>query len=307
MLDLTFLTEEQIFGDNKLVIFEKYGTKCAITDFAILLGGSVSSDYHTDDGSKKDRTGWWWTKTKYKTKYEDYVRAVSRSGDISWGDADARIGGVRPALPYSSISTNIVRGSSGIKEILYGEYPQWVIDESYSREVERAYNSENIKTTGKSYTTDSVDFQDYDKSFKPRSHIEYEYNGEKFIRFVGDLNCNGKVLSDGRIIKSRNVYWVRVEPIIWLVDERANIAFSKHILASGLQFNNTNYYGYFENTDIKRFMDNYLSKEIIANANTLNTGVNIKTNSTDNIDDIFTEAINRMNEINSAPKTKILK
>ena len=45
MKDFTFLTEEQIFGDDQLDILKKYGTKCAITDFSILLGGYVSGDY----------------------------------------------------------------------------------------------------------------------------------------------------------------------------------------------------------------------------------------------------------------------
>ena len=63
MSDFTFLTEKQVFGDNKLDIISKYGTKCAMTDFSILLGGYVSSDYYTSEGNtRKDRTGWWWTK-----------------------------------------------------------------------------------------------------------------------------------------------------------------------------------------------------------------------------------------------------
>ena len=44
MLDFTFLTEEQIIGDNSLEIFKKRGTKAAITDFSILLGGLYSND-----------------------------------------------------------------------------------------------------------------------------------------------------------------------------------------------------------------------------------------------------------------------
>ena len=64
MNSCTFLTEDQIFGNNQLDIFKKYGTKCAITDFSILLGGYVSSNYFTDEGNtNKDRAGWWWTKT----------------------------------------------------------------------------------------------------------------------------------------------------------------------------------------------------------------------------------------------------
>ena len=46
-LDFTFLDEEQVFGDKQLDIIKKYGTKCAITDFSILLGGYVSEDYYT--------------------------------------------------------------------------------------------------------------------------------------------------------------------------------------------------------------------------------------------------------------------
>ena len=63
MNNFTFLTDEQIFGNDRLDILKKYGTKCAITDFSILLGGYVS-DYYTSEGnSRKDRTGWWWTKS----------------------------------------------------------------------------------------------------------------------------------------------------------------------------------------------------------------------------------------------------
>ena len=50
MNNFTFLTNEQIFGNNKLDIIKHYGTKCTITDFSILLGGSVSLDYYTSGG-----------------------------------------------------------------------------------------------------------------------------------------------------------------------------------------------------------------------------------------------------------------
>ena len=50
MEEMTLLSEKQIFGDQQLDILRKYGTKCAITDFAILLGGYVSSYYYTNEG-----------------------------------------------------------------------------------------------------------------------------------------------------------------------------------------------------------------------------------------------------------------
>ena len=266
MNNFTFLTDEQIFGNNQLDIISRYGTKCAITDFSILLGGYVSSNYYTSEGNaRKDRTGWWWTKS---SDGDNDAIVVSKSGDRSWFNVSKRSGGYRPALPYSSIqsiSSNGVRDANGIKEIEYGEYPQTIVDESYSRELERAYNNRSLGTTGKNYTTDSVRYQDTDTSFRARTHTEYEYNGSKYIRFVGDLNCEGEVLSDGRTIETGQAYWVRVEPITWLVDERANIALSKKLIFSGLQFKNRrDYKGDFDRTDIKQFMDNYFSKEIVS-------------------------------------------
>ena len=60
MNDFTFLTEEQIFGNNRLDIISRYGERCAITDFSILLGGYVLSNCYTSEGNTgKDRTGWW--------------------------------------------------------------------------------------------------------------------------------------------------------------------------------------------------------------------------------------------------------
>ncbi len=63
MSNFTFLTQEQCFESDKLDILKKRGTKAAITDFSVLLGGWVS-DYHTDnDSSLEGRTGYYWTKS----------------------------------------------------------------------------------------------------------------------------------------------------------------------------------------------------------------------------------------------------
>ena len=45
-----------------------------------------------------------------------------------------------------------------------------------------------IRKIGKTYTTDSVDYDDYDRSFEPRKHEEFEYKGRKYIPIVGDHN-----------------------------------------------------------------------------------------------------------------------
>ena len=157
-----------------------------------------------------------------------------------------------------------MRGRNGILEVEYGEYPQTIVSEDFARTLERAYSNRTINQTGKSYTTDSVSYLDTDTPFQARTHIEYEYNGKKYIRFVGDSNCSGQVLSDGRTIQNGDVYWLEVEPIKWMIDKRTNIALSKKIIFSGVQFyRERNYKGDFNRTDIKKFMDEYFSKDII--------------------------------------------
>lgn len=263
MSNLTFLTEEQIFGKSCLEIFNKYGTECAITDFSILLGGYVSNFCYTSEGdSQENRTGWWWTKTPYGNN----ARVVDWPGLRRWSDVDRRAGGARPALPYSviqSISSNRVRGTNGILEVEYGEYPQTIVPESLSNLLEQNFQYKTLTKTGKEYITDSVQCDCYSTSFQPRNHIEFSYKGKKFIRFVADLNCEDRNLSDGRQVKVGSPYWIEVEPIKWLISEKENIAVCKKIIFAGVQFNQEqNYKGNFENTNIYKFMDCYFSKNL---------------------------------------------
>ena len=167
-----------------------------------------------------------------------------------------------------------MRGANGLKEVEYGEYPQTIVNENDSNLLERLYNSGNLQTTGKQYTTDSQNSNNGNVFFQARKHIEYEYNGSKYIRFIGDTNVEGSILSDGRIVQSGHVYWVKVEPITWLVDEMADIALCKKIIFSGVQFKHTrDYDGDFDRTDIKRFMDTCFGKEIVSNQNHLQSMV----------------------------------
>ena len=265
MSNFTFLTEDQITGQNKLDIIKEYGIKCTTTDFSILLGVYVSSFDYTSEG---DRTSWWWTKS-----FDGYNKAcvVLHNGNRAWQNINIRSDsyvGARPAIAYSSIqsiSSNGERGASGIKEILYGEYPQTIVNENYSCELDRAYNNGSLRITGKKYTTDAIGVLNNETlPFKAGTHIEYKYKDKKYIRFIADINSNLAILSDGRLVQTEEAYWVQVEPIAWLVDEKSDIALAEKILFAGIPFNNDQPYdGNFRKTEIKKFMDNYFAKEII--------------------------------------------
>ena len=270
MNDFTFLTEEQCFDSSrKLEILEKRGTIAPITDFSILLGGYVSDDYYYNNGnSLEDRSGWYWTSSDDK---DNDVRVVRFDGSRIHSYVNRRGGGARPALPYSSIrniSSNGVRGRDGILEVEYGEYPQKVASKRLQDELERAYNynQSSIRKTGKTYTTDSRKYDEYDEKFSAQIIEEYSFDdGKKYVRVKANSYYAGSEfkLSNGERYKDGDYVWVEVQPIKWLIDEKSDIALSERLLFAGVQFKHErNYKGDFRTNDIKEFMDRYFSKDI---------------------------------------------
>ena len=270
MSNFTFLTQEQFFEGDKLDIFKKRGTKATVTDFSILLGAYVS-DYHVDnDSSLEGRTGYYWTKSDYG---ESYARAVIGPGDRAYSSVYLRNGGARPALPFSSISNIPTNGESGkrardgVLEVEYGYYPQKAVSRDMQERLERAYRSSSISKTGNSYTTDSVAYDDYDTAFQPQTHQEYEYNGKRYVRVEANSYYDGNnfTLSNGEQYRDGDNVWVEVEPVKWLVDERARMMITENLIFAGVQFNKERNYKTrnFDRTDIKTFMDKYLSRDLV--------------------------------------------
>lgn len=269
MSNLTFLTQEQCFESDKLDILQKRGTKAAITDFSILLGGYVS-DYHVDnDSSLEGRTGYYWTKSD---DGDNDARVVNYLGTRHWRTVDRRDGGARPALPFSSISsipTNGVSGrkaSDGVLEVEYGYYPQKAVSRDMQERLERAFKSGGLSRTGNNYTTDSRKYDDYDAEFSPKQHQEYQYNGKRYVRVEANSDFGGGEfqLSNGEKYRDGDNVWVEVSPVKWLVDEKAKIMLADKLIFAGVQFKNTRDYHTrdFDKTDIKKFMDRYLSRDL---------------------------------------------
>ena len=270
MSDFTFLTEEQIFGSNQIDVIRKRGTKAAISDFSVLLGGWVS-DYHVDsDSSLKGRTGWYWTKSD---DGDNDARVVNDSGYRDFNSVSERTGGARPALPFSSISSIPTNGESGkrardgVLEVEYGYYPQRAVSRDMQERLERAYRSSSISKTGNSYTTDSVTYDDYDTAFQPQTHQEYEYNGKRYVRVEANSYYDGNnfTLSNGEQYRDGDNVWVEVEPVKWLVDERERMMITENLIFAGVQFNKERNYKTrnFDRTDIKTFMDRYLARDLV--------------------------------------------
>ena len=279
MSDFTFLTEEQCFGNDKLDILKKRGTQAAITDFSILLGAYVSG-YHIDnDSSLEGRTGYYWTKSD---DGDNAARVVYDNGSRDYDNVFERYGGARPALPFSSISSIPTNGESGkrardgILEVEYGYYPQKAVAKDMQERLERAYKNRTISRTKNSYTTDACAYNDYDTSFQPQAHQEYEYNGKRYVRVNANSYYDGNyfTLSNGEKYKDGDSVWLEVSPVKWIVDEKSHMMITEKLIFAGVQFNKeSNYHTEdFDKTDIKTFMDRYLSRDLEQSRGTITLG-----------------------------------
>lgn len=314
MLDLTFLDENDL---DKIDVLKEYGKKCKLTDFAILLGADMfdkNNNYYGDKHDQPNGTGFWWTKKCFS---DNLAFMIDPNGFQAIRNVTVRTVGGRPVFKHSNLGDLAQKGTNA-KKIVYGEYPQMIADSLTSKELEKLYCDNNLSVTGKEYSTDFLSEKD---GFNERKHIEYRYDGNKYIRIIGDGSSEGKKLSNRWIVKSDKPYWIKVSPIVWLLDEKADIVISEYILFAGVQYFEKSVNTFpFENSNIKRFMDTYLEKDICNHKVKYLTGKEAtkKYEEIDNyvlidkkvdIDQLFEDVINKMNEINEVerPKTMVLK
>ena len=263
-MEATLLTKEQVLGDKKLNIFKKIYSKCAVTDFAILLGDYASDEDYVDyDNTLKGRTGWYRLST---SDGDGDVRCLDEAGNVFAGFADRREIGIRPVIPLPP-SLKEIKNKNEVDEVEYGEYPQYVVEPFLEAKLEQAYETGNLKKTGKIYTTDSRNWDDYTLPFHAVECEEYEYNSKKYIR-IYYKNSNSCKLSNNIQYGIGNYVWLEISPLIWYLDIDANILVSKNIIASGVRFcDEGKYDGNFENTEMYSFLNNYFLKEINVNIN----------------------------------------
>ena len=188
-----------------------------------------------------------------------------------------RIAGVRPVLKFTSISKiptngeNGKRAKDGILEVEYGYYPKSAVSKDEQERLERAYKNKSISKTNNSYTTDSFDYDDYDKAFQPQTYHEYEYNRKRYVRVKAKFKLwkvygeEPITLSNGEQYCDGDNVWVEVEPVKWLVDEGEKMMITENIIFAGGQLNKEKKYrtSDFDRTDIKNFMDEHLSRDLV--------------------------------------------
>lgn len=259
MREFTFLTKDQVAGDDKLDIMKRSILSCEITDFAFLLGGYLERDV---DGKN---IGTWWLKNEGEDNGFLCIAPNERLVDDIGERSVSSRHGARVAIPYHLIRSDndcIKKNEFGIQEVEYGEYPQSSVNLRLGNELEKAYSEGLLIETGKKYNINYTPYVYYDH-VELNSYPEYKYNGKKYIRCRSENYIEGLLSDHGVCIRGEN-YWIEVEPIVWLVDKKANVAVSKKILFSGVQFlKGSCYDGCFENTNMKYFLDEYFAHDIV--------------------------------------------
>lgn len=321
MLDFKFLTYEQCFVESKkLDVLKKYGLSAEKTDFACpgserkkcdIDGYYLSNCNEEGYGGVLNNNESFFTKSfidSYSKQHNEfrnyYYNVITYYSTYCYA---------RPVLSYSTIcsySKNLKKIvlNNGVTVVEFGEYPQSKVSNEKYNEIQSiiAFNVSSIKKTGKSYKKNvvaTVPYRDYKEVMYENSAIkvydEYLFpDGNKYVPSNKDA-------------LSGNSTWYKVEPIKWLVDEKSDLAISEKLLFKDVPFNSIVLPNpiKFEQSFIKKFMDEVFAKEIISdslkynNVVSVNNGIVLNNNlAVNNQTIVFDE---RINKILNLPITKL--
>lgn len=249
-VDFTFLKILECFGNNKFEIFEKRGLKAKATDFARALGG-CDNYYWTSDMVNK----------YILNEYTNSIFVDFKQNGIKYSSKP--FCSARPIMYLSNIldiqsnGNGLKKSKDGVFEVEYGYYPQNFAPKEMQNKLEKYFKNGNLQNTKNIYHI-------YDKSLNDNVFAhnlkEYEYEGKRYVRldekYVRQSTLNSwDYISEGA--------WFEVLPVKWLVNEKFEAMVTDKLIFSGIPFDsNDKTKGKFENTDIKKFMDSFLTKDI---------------------------------------------
>ncbi|MCL2474374.1 MAG: hypothetical protein FWF23_05710 [Alphaproteobacteria bacterium] len=264
-MGLTLPTLEQVSGDNALDVIKQSrasGRNTQLTDLVKIFGGNPAN-------------GSLWTASFYNN---GNVRNITMNGHetleapYQWESAQlvlppsitSKIGGVARSLSFKE---KVLKGVDPEIEVRqYGGYPQTVGCYTISKKLERYFNDRNLQTIDNYYTFDRAIPFTMGNYFKPVAHPECRYNGQPYIRVIANELAHAE-MSNGETPKAGEPYWVKVQPIDWLVD-KSGYWITLDAPLGTLRFHYDNYYDNdFGKTDIKKYLDDYVTPQMLQNYN----------------------------------------
>lgn len=266
----TILSLNQVYGEGRLDVFNKYGSDAEVTDYAISRG----TDYYPLKGKYFSENGLpvesplldkkvcdYWTSTKVENSAcncYSYGR-VGINKEVVWSDNN----GIRVVVPFEEIKGNITKsytkdfGKGKVTVVECGEYPQRVLSYKEKEAIDELYENGELKPTGKYYSAwgykNELFYDGTDRKFERDEYPEYEYNGMKFVKAKKAVYENG----------SRRDIWAVVEPIEWLIDDKTRLAVTKKCIVGGIPISRKGIYlGNFDKTMVQHFLSEEFAYDI---------------------------------------------
>jgi len=253
MLNATLLTEYELWGENKLDIFTKHGTRASATDVAIALDTYISSDVYTDEGkSLANRSCQYCTQSSFDDL--NGISIVSTLGRELWNEPYSIDIGVRPVFKFSNIEEISQRKEITPSDYLIADqlnFPTKIIDIYTTIELNQQKKIGGLQKTGKTYTLPDSNRN----SFQVVEEVLYE--GKKYAEIK--VIVRQKMVSTGEQIRSGDKVWAEVTPLEGEVV--GNKFICKQVLFP-MKFDDvTNCY---EDSSLKDFLENTFLKEVTA-------------------------------------------
>ena len=269
MTDIIIPTEKDIQTNKGLRI----KSKAIGSDLSFLLG-IEPNDYFNNTKivpfllSSTKRDAW-------LRSYQKYCIDTLMCGyDIDLNEK-AKKYGIRPMtdksiIPPSMEVKSYFNNEYGCTVIEYGFYPQSFVnprteadiiqqlDEMYKK---KEGKTGNVYTFNKHPVVDTYGTTHPAKKFLPWKHFEYELDGNRYVRVQSKM--------DNLFIGNHKneKYWIKVEPIEWLLDEETGQMIARRALLSGISIIATNgdYDGNFKQSQLYHYLNTYFAEEIKQN------------------------------------------
>ena len=268
---LTLLSSEEvgIISVDAPGGYRKIKYKLGITDLAILTG--AKSDfayayyhrYYPYQYGGWENQGFFWTKTSDGAGRVVFTDCNSRRLDISSVSARdcAIVLAFRSLDLFPIITKNKKTNYDGLDIVTFGEYPKHIANVFMQNKLEKEYQSGRLRKTGGTYTFDSTPYDEYNQKFQPITYEEYECDSEKYVRIKANL-CRSFVYLNGIDYHNGNNVWLKVCPVIWLIDDRTKSLVLQDGILAGIRFDSRYYNGNFSTTEMKKYIDKYMMKDL---------------------------------------------
>lgn len=262
-ITLTLLTLKQADRTDGLQVLRKAGPAFH-TDLSILNSVyRVRENYYTNafEDEPFDYFSSFFTKTEDGDLDVYCYDEIQSTAVYRW----ATDRGIRPVINdpilYDALVQKRKPGRNGTYEVEFGVYPQYFASIETGNELEMRYECNDLITTDKKYTIMHPTGSGEMHPVALEEYPEYEYQNDYYIRYTA-FDESAVFASNGQAVLRDNDYWIKVSPVLWLLDEETKLLISKRSLVSGVRFNSKPYSGDFETTEVKQFIDTYLTPNL---------------------------------------------